>query len=333
MVVAEGGTSYNHAVMIAVSDEINGPYISNPRNPILSSRHLSYDHWVHSTGHADMVELLDGRWYMVALGIRGDEQRQSNMGRETHLIPVIWEREPYEWKGIKLEWPVCAPITGRVERINPLPFENTKQYRDDSFIDNFESEILALEWNFRRLPMSDSISLSAREGYLRLYPKAEIMKERSRFCFLGIRQKESDFEFSVRMEFQPEIENTEAGISLFQGDDNYINYTALVQDGKIVLKLVLAVPQKLPVVLEQEVLVDYHGEIIFKIISKNHRYHYAYSLDNAESFQSLAKTSANHILSHGYTGAYMGLYATGNGKSTKAYADFDWVRYQGHPRV
>ena len=70
--VAEGGTSFNHAVTVAISDGITGPYHSNPRNPILTWRHLGYDNWVNSTGHADIVELADGRWYMVALGIRGD---------------------------------------------------------------------------------------------------------------------------------------------------------------------------------------------------------------------------------------------------------------------
>ena len=125
LMVAEGGTSFNHAVMIAVSDSITGPFISNERNPILTTRHLSYDNWVHSTGHADLIELNDGRWYMVALGIRGDEDRGSNMGRETHLIPVQWEREPFWWKEKKYEWPVVAPETGKVERLNPVPFEGT----------------------------------------------------------------------------------------------------------------------------------------------------------------------------------------------------------------
>ena len=74
LLVAEGGTSFNHAVTIAVSDELTGPYEGNERNPILTSRHLSYDNWVNSTGHADLVELEDGRWYMVALGIRNDEE-------------------------------------------------------------------------------------------------------------------------------------------------------------------------------------------------------------------------------------------------------------------
>ena len=34
LLIAEGGTSFNHAVMVALSDNIEGPYISNPRNPI-----------------------------------------------------------------------------------------------------------------------------------------------------------------------------------------------------------------------------------------------------------------------------------------------------------
>ena len=71
LLIAEGGTHFNHAVMIAVSDKIQGPYVSNDRNPILSTRNLSYDNWVHSTGHGDLVELDDGRWFMVSLGIRG----------------------------------------------------------------------------------------------------------------------------------------------------------------------------------------------------------------------------------------------------------------------
>ena len=66
--------------MVAVSDTIIGPYVSNERNPIFSSRHLSYDNWVNSTGHGDMVELEDGRWYVVMLGVRGDVKAKIKYG-------------------------------------------------------------------------------------------------------------------------------------------------------------------------------------------------------------------------------------------------------------
>ena len=101
LMVAEGGTSRNHSVMMAISDNIRGPYQSNPKNPILTSRHLSNNNWVHSTGHADLVELQDGRWYMVALGIRNDLMGTSNMGRESHLIPVNWETAVSGWEEVE----------------------------------------------------------------------------------------------------------------------------------------------------------------------------------------------------------------------------------------
>ncbi len=332
LLIAEGGTSYNHAVMIAVSDEITGPYIANDRNPILTSRNLSYGNWVHSTGHADMVELADGRWYMVALGKRNDERGDSNMGRESHLIPVEWEREPFEWKDPRYEWPVAAPATGRVERSTPLPFEDAPQYRNDSFIDDFDSKTLALQWNFRRVPLPGIYSLSSREGYLRLHAHENTIRERGRAALMGVRQRGSDFQYSARMEFNPERENAEAGISLFQKDDNFLNFTVIKIEGEIRLRLSLAERGQPPAVIEQRPLGDYAGEIIFRVVSRDHKYRYEYSLDRGNSFTPFTETDAARLLSRGYTGAYLGLYSTANGNPTTDYADFDWVRYEGYER-
>ena len=332
LLIAEGGTSYNHAVMIAVSDEITGPYVPNDRNPILTSRNLSYSNWVHSTGHADMVELPDGRWYMVALGKRNDEQGDSNMGRESHLIPVEWEREPFEWKDPRYEWPVVAPETGRVERSAPLPFVDAPQYRSNTFIDDFDRETLGMQWNFRRAPLPDVYSLGSRAGYLRLYAHEDAIRERGRAALMGIRQQESDFEYSARMAFTPGEENVEAGVSLFQKDDNFLNFTVTRRDGEPRLQLVLAERDQAPVTLEQQALADYNGEIVFKVVSRDQKYRYEYSLDQGERFTVFAETDAARLLSRGYTGAYLGIYSSSNGIPADEYADFDWVRYQGYER-
>ena len=249
LMVAEGGTSFNHAVMIAVSDSITGPYISNDRNPILSSRHLSYDNWVHSTGHADLVELDNGQWYMVALGIRGDQDRGSNMGRETHLIPVVWEREPFWWKKNKYEWPVVAPNTGRVERKNPVPFTASSQKRKLFFTDNFDRDSLKLEWNFRRVPLKQLYALDQHKGHLRLYLKPNIIRERGRASLMGFKQTESDFEYSSKMIFKPKSNRAEAGICLFQKDNNYFTLTILRDKNTNYLQLKLAEPKNQPEIL------------------------------------------------------------------------------------
>ena len=56
LLVAEGGTGKNHAVMMAASENIFGPYEENPRNPVLTTRHVTEDYFVNSTGHADMID-------------------------------------------------------------------------------------------------------------------------------------------------------------------------------------------------------------------------------------------------------------------------------------
>ena len=155
LIIAEGGTSFNHSIMVAVSDTIIGPYVSNERNPIFSSRHLSYDNWVNSTGHGDLVELEDGRWYIVMLGVRGDVKRKSNMGRETFIAPVSWEREPYEWKERKIVWPVIAPQSGKILKNNPIIFSETIENKGTFFVDEFNDTNLDLAWNHRRAPMQN----------------------------------------------------------------------------------------------------------------------------------------------------------------------------------
>ena len=327
LMVAEGGTSFDHAVMIAVSDKITGPYQSNPRNPILTSRHLSYDHWVNSTGHADLFQLPDGRWYMVALGIRGDVNRRSNMGRETHLLPVSWEREPYEWKDVKLDWPVVSPLTGRVEKNYPLPFEGAAQNRRSEYIDDFDSEQLGHQWNFRRVPVPDSWSLDQKQGFLRLAATPRVIQERGRASLVGIRQTESKFSYETRMLFTPQSNGSEAGMVLFQKDDNYIGFTLKREDDKHVLRLTLAKPGAEPAVKAKHVIEDYIGEIYFKTIIRDGQYAFDWALHENGEYQEFARLSGDVILSQGYTGAYLGLYATTNGNDQVDHADFDWVMY------
>ncbi|UCE95083.1 MAG: glycoside hydrolase family 43 protein [Flavobacteriaceae bacterium] len=328
LMIAEGGTSYNHAMMIAVSDEIRGPYVPNDRNPIMTSRHLSYDNWVHSTGHADLVELEDGRWYMVALGIRGDENRGSNMGRETFLLPVQWEREPYEWKEIKYEWPVIAPKSGRVERFNPVVFEGTSQKRDNSFIDFFDKPDLDLAWNFRRVPLEGMYFLDSEKGKLVLYTQKESIKERGRASLMGFRQTESDFEYKAKMEFNPVKKGSEAGVLIIQKDNNYISYTLIKRGNALWIQLKLVSPDTGTSILKEMRMDRKFEDIIFKIESTDHQYHYSFSLDG-RNFELFHSSEAGLVLSRKYTGANLGIYATGNGNKNMEKAVFDWVVYKG----
>jgi xylan 1,4-beta-xylosidase len=90
LVVAEGGTERGHAVSVARSRSIGGPFEAHPANPVLT--HRSTAHPVQNTGHADLVELPSGEWAAVHLAVRprGFTPMFHVNGRETFLVGVEW---------------------------------------------------------------------------------------------------------------------------------------------------------------------------------------------------------------------------------------------------
>jgi alpha-N-arabinofuranosidase len=175
-------------------------------------------------------------------------------------------------------------------------------------------------------------SLTSSKGNLRLYTNPNVIKERESTSLIGFRQTESDFEYGAKMYFNPKTDRSEAGISLFQKDDNYFTFTVVKVKNDFVIQLKLAEPNSEAQLLKELVILDYDKEITFKVKSENHNYSFYYSINGIE-FNLFVKTKANHILSKGYTGAYLGVYATSNGKTTEDYADFDWVNYKGFEKI
>ena len=66
---------------------------------------------IGNVGHADLVELADGSWYAVMLASRLIDGVSKNLGRETFICPVTWERD----------WPLFSPETGKMEWEYPAP--------------------------------------------------------------------------------------------------------------------------------------------------------------------------------------------------------------------
>jgi len=288
---------------------------------------------VHSTGHADLVQLKDKRWYMVSLGIRNEMDSTSNMGRETHLMPVVWEEawdnwvevEKGRWEPVIIKWPVVAPNTGKVERSTSIPFLEKKQNINYSFYDDFTSSKLDLQWNFRRVPRENTYELNSKNKTLKLNLSPESFELRSQYNLMGFRQKETEFEYSSSMNFKPKKNFSEAGLSIFSQDDNYINFTVKKHNNKTLLNLsVKPRDQKLDII--KSIPLKYNENIILKIVSKDNKYIYYYSLDDGNSFDVFTETGANLVLCKGYIGTNLGLYASSNGYKTKEYAEFEWVK-------
>ncbi len=341
LLVAEGGTGRNHAVMMAASKNIFGPYEENPRNPVLTTRHVTEDYFVNSTGHADMIELPDKRWYMVSLGKRNDLDGDANMGRETYLTPMVWEPTivkwqqvtDTKWEPVKYLFPVASPLTGKVERYEKLPFRDKPQYINNNFMDDFLFSKLDLDWTFIRVPQKNTYSLEENSGSLRLYTKPGTIEDRKRFSMIGFRQRESDFEYQVKMEFAPNDDKVESGIIHYQKESNYLSNTVYKENKRFYLEQKLKEKDKVnEKTIERILLKNYKNNIIFKVVSKSGKYTFHYSLDNGENFIYYSSLDAIKMLDRNYTGALLGVYATSNKKRSNDYADFDWVRYHDFVR-
>jgi xylan 1,4-beta-xylosidase len=90
LILAEGGTGPNHAVHIARSRSLTGPYAFDPDGPMLTSR----DAWespLQKAGHASFVDTPAGDTYLVHLVARPDRPLgRCMLGRETALQRVAW---------------------------------------------------------------------------------------------------------------------------------------------------------------------------------------------------------------------------------------------------
>ena len=330
LMIAEGGTAHDHAVTIARSRSVTGPYAGNPRNPILTHRHLGLDYPIVGTGHADLIETQYGEWWLVALAMRPYDGYYYNLGRETFLAPVRWEEG----------WPIVSPGTGRIEARYTVP--NLPDHAGDrptpptgvSLRDDFAGPTLDLAWNVLRTPREPFWSLDARPGYLRLRLRPERLSERVNPSFVGRRQQHQDLTVATALTFEPASTDECAGLVLLQNDAYHLRFVCTQGPaGSRVVRLI----QRLNGIESRlgEVPVP-EGELRLRVTARGQDYSFYVAAEGeteSETWHPVAEHVDGRLLSTpvagGFTGAYIGLYASSNGAPSDTVADFAWFAYQG----
>lgn len=319
LMVAEGGTGHQHAVTIARSDKVTGPYTGWYRNPILTHRHLGRKHPIVGVGHADLVETQNGEWWMVALGMRPYGGYHYNLGRETFLVPVEWEEG----------WPLVAPGKGRVEEVMEAPKLNPSIPYPEPACDNFESPKLDLAWNCTRTPREKFRSLSERPGFLRLYCRPERITDQVCSSFIGRRQQHKCFHAMTAIEFEPRSENECAGIVLLQSNEaNYQFVLTRNEQGKKVVQLHRRFKGEEDRILQIPVA---QGRLYMQVGAWEQDYWFGIGA-SVESMETVAEGVDGRILNTmtagGFVGTYVGMYAWASRSTEGAHADFDWFEYR-----
>ncbi|MEV6148884.1 glycoside hydrolase family 43 protein [Nonomuraea sp. NPDC052129] len=324
LIAAEGGTESNHSVTAARSSAITGPYVTDPRSPLLTHRHRGSAEPVQNVGHVDLVDTPDGETWAVALGVRPIEGTHT-LGREVFLVPVAWGAHG----------PVFAPEAGGVRLSERLPSIATAGLGDGASAGSgrvrFDAPVLGLEWNSLRGPVDDRISPSADGGGLGLVLAAESLGSTGVPTFLGRRQQHVRFDARTHISFSAAHPAEEAGLAVFQNQDHHATL-ALTVDGGGRAQVVLTVRQAGTSTRLASVPVA-TGEVVLAVEGDEVRY--AFRLKEADTGQwvSLGDVERSCLSTEragGFVGVYLGLYATGNGRSTDGRAYARWFDYQPH---
>ena len=94
LLTAEGGTAWNHAVTMARSRNLLGPYELHPDKYIISARNRP-DAPLQRAGHADLVDTPDGDTYIVYLCGRPLRNRGGTHPRRGRVAPRRCRRCPW----------------------------------------------------------------------------------------------------------------------------------------------------------------------------------------------------------------------------------------------
>ncbi|MCD7899682.1 MAG: glycoside hydrolase family 43 protein [Bacteroides sp.] len=317
LLVAEGGTEYGHKVTIARSRKIDGPYQSNPANPILTHiNENAQNNPIQGVGHADIIQAHDGSWWTVFLGFRPQSGSHHLLGRETFLAPVRWDKNA--WPVVNGDGTVSLNMDCKTLPLEPQKASSTRT--------NFNTSALGFEWNYLYNPIVTNYSLNERPGYLRLKASTVQLNHPGTPTFVGRRQQHIECTATTAIELNESSLHDEGGITVYMNNQHH--YDLFIRQGEkdkqiITLRYCLGSMQH----IEKEVELP-TGKFYLQVQANNNYYSFYYSTDN-KNYQKLGQMDVRYLSSEtagGFTGIYFALYAASQNPS-RGSADFEWFAY------
>ncbi len=312
LLISEGGTELAHSLTIARSQNIYGPYESNPDNPILTNcNRKGQSMQIQGTGHGDFVQAADGSWWIVFLAYRNFGGSYHHLGRETCLAPVEWKEG---------EWPVVNggnPIDTlmQVPALLGTPRDCIKHQHDICPDDP--------QWLYIQNPITANYRFA--EGGVTLTASASTLTENNRPTFIGRRQESSRMVMETEIDVVSLDKGCEAGLTVYQIHDGHLDLS-VVKDGTGRLKVQAAATVKTLHQVES-VPLDKARKVHLRVTATDGNYVFEYAADGAP-FAALSQQSCTLVSTEvvgGFTGVVVGMYAQGSGSAHFGYFDYaEW---------
>jgi len=208
LTVAEGGTGYDHAVTMARSRQIDGPYETHPELHLFCTADAP-DHPIQRTGHGQYVETHWGDHYhtfLMGRPIAGPDGtgRFCPLGRETGIERVVWGDDDWLYSETGDMLPrVDVPSPVQVDPIAPGP----SHY-------GFEGATLPMDFQWPRTPDTDRIfrlddgalTLIGRESLGSWFEQALVARRQEHFTYTAT---------ATLQAFDPDTYQQAAGLTTF----------------------------------------------------------------------------------------------------------------------
>lgn len=226
LLTAEGGTGYTHAMTLARSRNLTGPYETDPQGYLLTAK----DHPelpIQRSGHGSLFDTPAGETYLVHLcGRPLDKLRCCPHGRETGIQKTRWSDD--DW--LRLEG---ATGDGLPELMVPAPDIEEQAWPEESTCHEFDSETLPSEFQWLRTPEPETfMSLSERPGYLRLKGKSSLGNWFEQ-ALVARRQEAFCFSAETKMDFDPlNFQQTAGLVCYYNAHKFHYLYISVDENGR-----------------------------------------------------------------------------------------------------
>ncbi|RMB61903.1 glycoside hydrolase family 43 protein [Tessaracoccus antarcticus] len=307
LLTAEGGTDLHHAVSVARSEHVTGPYVGNRANPVLTHRNLGRTADIVGVGHADLVEAVDGSWWAVLLAMRPYGGYHYNLGRETFLVPVEWEDG----------WPIFAPGVGQVSPTLEVPGSAAVQLAPQAGPVGPDDP----RWTSLRGPVT-AFATPQGDGW-RLALQPVTLAQRLTPTFLGVRQQHVDVDVTATIRPRTRLPHEHVGLVLRQSEGDHATvYVAPGPDGGMVVRAAHRRSGDETVLAETPLELSSDGTVTLMVRARGQEYSLA--VETPSGTETLAVVDGREldpVTVGGFLGLWMGVYATSNGQPSDATAD------------
>jgi xylan 1,4-beta-xylosidase len=331
LTTAEGGTGYDHAVTMARSPVIDGPYEMHPNMHLITSKEHP-EAVLQRAGHGQYVETPDRQAYHTHLcGRPMPPKRRCTLGRETSLQKCVWKDDGWLYleNGTTVPDVTVAGLNGAVAIEKPVRTEYS-----------FDGSTLPADFQWLRTPMPERIfNLSDRPGHLRLIARESVGSWFEQ-ALVARRQEHHSFRAETVVEFDPDSYQQVAGLTHYYNRHKFHAVAVTLHEklGRCVTILSCNgdYPNgRLSFPAGSGVALPATGRVQLSMEIRDNDLQFFWQTEGKGAWQPIGPVLDAGVVSdeggrgeHGsFTGAFAGVFAFDTSGRTRT-ADFDWFNYE-----